>query len=198
MSADQSTGAGESCEQKPKVKHDWYQNDAYVTVNVLIKNLEKGQVNVVFEEKSLAIHLLSDILFSVNLLKEIVPSKCSYRITPTKVELKLKKHNEESWSNLEAQKDVQQKDTPKPLTKPNWDQFVQSELKDDAAQGEAALNELFQKIYSEGSDEVKKAMNKSFLESGGTVLSTNWNEVGEKKVDIKPPDGMEWKKWDEL
>jgi suppressor of G2 allele of SKP1 len=34
------------------------------------------------------------------------------------------------------------------------------------------------------------------MESGGTVLSTNWKDVGEKKVDIKPPDGMEWKKWD--
>lgn len=33
-------------------------------------------------------------------------------------------------------------------------------------------------------------------ESGGTVLSTNWNEIAKDKVDIKPPDGMEYKKWD--
>ena len=33
------------------------------------------------------------------------------------------------------------------------------------------------------------------MESGGTVLSTNWKEVGEKQVDVKPPDGMEYKKW---
>jgi hypothetical protein len=33
-------------------------------------------------------------------------------------------------------------------------------------------------------------------ESGGTVLSTNWQEVGKSKVDVKPPDGMEFKKWD--
>ena len=30
-------------------------------------------------------------------------------------------------------------------------------------------------------------------ESGGTVLSTNWKEVGDNKVEMKPPDGMEWK-----
>lgn len=34
------------------------------------------------------------------------------------------------------------------------------------------------------------------MESGGTVLSTNWKEVAKQKVDVKPPDGMEFKKWD--
>ena len=34
------------------------------------------------------------------------------------------------------------------------------------------------------------------MESGGTVLSTNWGEVGEKKVERKPPDGMEWKDYE--
>lgn len=36
-------------------------------------------------------------------------------------------------------------------------------------------------------------MIKSFTESGGTVLSTNWDEVGAKKVDVRPPDGCEYK-----
>ena len=33
------------------------------------------------------------------------------------------------------------------------------------------------------------------MESGGTVLSTNWDEISKEKVAVKPPDGMEWKKW---
>ena len=39
-------------------------------------------------------------------------------------------------------------------------------------------------------------MNKSYQESGGTVLSTNWKDIGKKKVEVKPPDGMEYKKYE--
>jgi len=57
------------------------------------------------------------------------------------------------------------------------------------------LNRLFRDVYANGTDETRKAMNKSFTESGGTTLSTNWSDVGAKKLDVKPPDGMEWKKY---
>jgi hypothetical protein len=49
---------------------------------------------------------------------------------------------------------------------------------------------------SDGDEKTRKAMNKSFQESGGTVLSTNWDEIQKDKVEVKPPDGMEFKKWD--
>lgn len=68
-----------------------------------------------------------------------------------------------------------------------------SELNDPWLQ---AVNELFKKIYQDGNDDVRKAMNKSFLESGGTVLSTNWGDVSKKTVDVKPPQGTEFKKFD--
>lgn len=38
--------------------------------------------------------------------------------------------------------------------------------------------------------------NNQKVESNGTVLSTNWKEVGKKKVEGSPPDGMEVKKWE--
>lgn len=80
----------------------------------------------------------------------------------------------------------------------NWDKLVgeiKEEEKNEKLEGDAALNKLFQQIYSDGSDEVKRAMNKSFMESGGTVLSTNWSDVGKRKVEINPPDDMEWKQY---
>ncbi|PWA94193.1 suppressor of G2 allele of SKP1 [Artemisia annua] len=34
------------------------------------------------------------------------------------------------------------------------------------------------------------------LESNGTVMSTNWKEVGSKEVEGTAPDGMELRKWE--
>ena len=33
------------------------------------------------------------------------------------------------------------------------------------------------------------------MESGGTVLSTNWTDVGMRKVEMNPPDDVEFKKY---
>jgi hypothetical protein len=60
-----------------------------------------------------------------------------------------------------------------------------------------ALNKLLKDIFAKGSDETKRAMAKSIQTSGGTVLSTNWNEVKEKdyEKEITAPKGQEVKRW---
>ena len=61
--------------------------------------------------------------------------------------------------------------------------------------GDTTLNSFFQKLFADADDDTKRAMMKSFQESGGTTLSTNWDEVGKGKVPVKPPSGSEWKKY---
>lgn len=57
--------------------------------------------------------------------------------------------------------------------------------------GSGDPNFFFKKLYAGASDDVKKAMMKSYQESGGTALSTDWKEVSKARVPIDPPEGME-------
>ncbi|XP_011162086.1 protein SGT1 homolog [Solenopsis invicta] len=202
---------------KPKMKHDWYQTEAYVVVIVLAKNLEN--VKVQYGECTLSVSAAlpsgNEYSLELDLANFIVPEKCSHKVWPSKLEIKLKKQEGIRWTNLEGSPEGLCKVKPIPReilqasgTPPkypssckkskDWNQVEKEIAKEEASEendSESAVNALFQKIYGNGSDEVRRAMNKSFLESGGTVLSTNWEEVGQKTVERKPPDGMEWKSW---
>ena len=63
------------------------------------------------------------------------------------------------------------------------------------ADGDAALNGFFQTLYKDADPDSQREMMKSFVESGETTLSTNWDEVKKEEVTVKPPEGPEWKKW---
>ncbi|XP_068022596.1 protein SGT1 homolog isoform X2 [Melanerpes formicivorus] len=160
----------------PKIKYDWYQTESQVIVTIMIKNARKDDVSVQFSEKE--------------------------------IEIKMKKPEAVRWEKLEGQGDSPKLKQFTPDTQHlypssshytrNWDKLVveiKEEEKNEKLEGDAALNKLFQQIYSDGTDEVKRAMNKSFMESGGTVLSTNWSDVGKRKVEVNPPDDVEWKKF---
>lgn len=195
-----------------KIKYDWYQTESQVIITLMIKNVQKNDVNVEFSEKELSASVKlpsgEDYNLKLRLLHPVIPEQSMFKVLSTKIEIKMKKPEAIRWEKLEGQGDV-----PKPkqfiadvknlypssshYTR-NWDKLVgeiKEEEKNEKLEGDAALNKLFQQIYSDGSDEVKRAMNKSFMESGGTVLSTNWSDVGKRKVEINPPDDMEWKKY---
>ncbi|KAG0380695.1 Protein SGT1 A [Mortierella sp. AD032] len=78
----------------------------------------------------------------------------------------------------------------------NWDALAKEAAnEEDKADGDKALNQLFSQIYKDADDDTRRAMMKSFTESNGTCLSTNWDEVGKGTVETRPPEGMIAKKY---
>ncbi|KAI1135598.1 SGS-domain-containing protein [Hypoxylon sp. FL0543] len=76
----------------------------------------------------------------------------------------------------------------------NWDQIAAGE---DDEKEEGDVNAFFQKLYKDADEDTRRAMMKSYVESNGTSLSTNWAEAKNKTYKTQPPDGAEARKWDE-
>ncbi|EEH42632.1 co-chaperone SGT1 [Paracoccidioides brasiliensis Pb18] len=67
----------------------------------------------------------------------------------------------------------------------NDDEGLQS---DDSDYGTGdPVDAFFKKLYANADPDTRRAMVKSYYESEGTALSTNWSEVSKGKVEPKPP-----------
>nr|CAB3473638.1 unnamed protein product [Digitaria exilis] len=180
---------------KPKYRHDFYNSATEVVLTIFAKGVPADSVVVDFGEQM------------------IIPEKCKYLVLSTKVEIRLAKAEQVTWTTLDYSgrpKALPQKistpaeTAPRPSypsskSKKDWDKLeaeVKKEEKDEKLDGDAALNKFFRDIYKDADEDMRRAMMKSFVESNGTVLSTNWKDVGSKTVEGSPPDGMELKKWE--
>ncbi len=68
---------------------------------------------------------------------------------------------------------------------------------EDEGTGGDPTNRFFQQLYKNADPDTKRAMIKSYQESNGTALSTNWAEVKKETVKTQPPEGVVAKKWGE-
>jgi len=196
--------------KEPKVKHTWYQNENFVYLTFYQRNLKNSDVKVEFKERTLDIAFeLPDsttFVFDIDLCDTIIPDQCRTVINKANVEIKLKKSRPAQWATLQAKPGAFVNPWPdtsgankhaypsSSRKKLDWDKI---EVEEEKVEGDAALNKVFQDIFANGTEEQRRAMMKSFTESGGTVLSTNWDEVGKAPVKGSPPKGMEAKRYGE-
>ena len=157
-------------------------------------------------------------VISGELYDPVIADECRVKYYNSKVDIKLKKKEAYNWNDLLKGDLIGEPKIVPPTRRPaasttntstpyasarDWNRLekeMEAELEKDKPEGEEALNKLFKDIYGKATPETRRAMNKSFQTSGGTVLSTNWGEVG--TTDYEDPDvrqapaGMEWKSWE--
>lgn len=101
------------------------------------------------------------------------------------------KHGTKDWDALAKQELKKARDEAAAKAGPS-DKPLAEDDEDDESD---PLHGFFKKIYAGADPDTKKAMMKSFVESNGTTLSTNWDEVSRGKVEGKVPEGYEEKKY---
>ncbi|CAO1617703.1 unnamed protein product [Sympodiomycopsis kandeliae] len=206
-----------------KPRYDYYQTDTSVNVSVFVRGLTTSDVDVHFGQHSLSMKITpSSQSLEIQLFDDIDSSNSSFTVLNSKVDLLLRKAKPgQKWASLEASTDPNvpsyESAAAAPSTtttrsqrpKSKWDNLKLDEDDEDGSQkannstssqskptGQgASIDSFFQQLYADADDDTRRAMMKSYQESGGTSLSTNWSEVSKGKVEAQPPGGMEAKKW---
>lgn len=202
--------------KEQKFRTDWYQTQSGVVISLFPAHLPSSaddmRVEVADNQKKLEVaykiaETQSEFQYSVRLLHEVVPQEVQAKVFTKKVEITLKKAQPKQWKTLESLNSPELSnissfpttaeasaslDYPSSSKKHvDWSKIDVDDDEDDSGSADA----FFQKLYANADPDTKRAMMKSFIESNGTALNTNWEDVSKKKVETSPPEGMEVKSW---
>ena len=131
--------------------------------------------------------------------KKKIEVKLKRRLSKKEKTLKSENHHVEKNASLVDEKSSAQKKTDFEKEKAKdagfksddkWarlEYVAEMEEEVETLDGDDGLNKMFQDLYRDADDDQRRAMMKSFVESNGTVLSTDWADVGEKFVEPQAP-----------
>jgi len=202
-----------------RTRHEFYETDERLILTVFDRGADPAHINVDFQPRRIIYENGEKILDIQPLKGQIDPEKSSFVVGKVKVEIRLVKVAQGRWGGLigdapdplanssaSASTTATKAGTTLPQARKNWDSVTKTILdsekpktstEDPNVSGDSTLNEFFQNLFSTADDDTKRAMMKSFQESGGTALSTNWEDVKKAPVAVKAPAGSEARKWEQ-
>jgi suppressor of G2 allele of SKP1 len=169
------------------LRSDWYQLTQQTVVLVLYGkdlkeknlsiNVESNKINVLYPDESIA--------FAIELAHPVDSQRTTVKYSAPKVEITLYKQDPSiNWNSLAPASAATAESTSK---QDKWSKVSIS--KEDAEEPTSGdVESFFKSIYANADEDSRKAMIKSFTESGGACLSTDWKDVARRKVEYVPYD----------
>lgn len=162
-------------------RYGWYLVGKKLFIDVYTSGLTSEEISATVDEVD-ACKLTITVKGKKHLLDlcGAVSDPC-INIKPSKAEIALQVSSKAAFTHLLKSEEVAAKRHDKAEKYRSMDVAGEDDAPSD-------LMAVIRNIYQNGSDETKRAMLKSYQESCGTVLSTNWAEVGAGPVAPQLPE----------
>lgn len=142
--------------------YDFAETNTMASIFIYKKSMKSTKVDPSVEDGRML--RISDGIM-IELHRDVHP-EIEIRESDSRIELHLKKMHHVKWGGISGREPPVQKEQP---------------VVEDEEEIHSAMD-LFSKIYNSNED-ARRAMEKSFYESEGTVLSTDWSQVKTRKVE---------------
>lgn len=188
---------------KQNMRYDWFDSGSSVEISIYVKRINSESVKSNITKRAVEFTFVDGDNFTYdfsieNLFGNVIPTECSFKVYGTKLTLLLVKENKEGvWTSLEqgeSNQDEKLSSIPKdenvtnisyPTSsnkKTDWSKFHIDDEDGDEDEDDADPEGFFRKLYQGADENTRRAMMKSFVESNGTSLSTDWSDVGSREV----------------
>lgn len=163
----------------PKITIDHFQTPTHINAYLYVPDLANYSASVEATTHNFTVTFTNktdaskSFVKTVNLHGAIEPELVQEKVYPTKLEIQMRKKTSGNWPALEVGVKSSTNDV---VPAKDWSKIQIEDDSDDDLNSENP-DDFFKALYADADDDTRRAMMKSFVESGGTSLSTDWDKV---------------------